>query len=537
MNPALLAVGGAVGVAVVLSRLLTQRLSVPDAIPLVVLGVVAGYLPGVPPVHIDPQIIFLGFLPALVYHAGFFTAPRETRDNAVPIALLAVGLVFATAAVLGVAIHLVLPELGWAPAFVLGAVLSPTDPVAATAMLRRFGAPRRITTILEGESLVNDGVALTLFAVALHAVGRPVGAGDVAVRFVVEAVGGVAYGLVVGVVVGELRGWIRDTPAQMVVSLATPYLAYLPADRFGASGVLAAVSAGFFLGTRRQGVLQAESRLQATAFWDVLAFLLESVLFVVLGLELHTVVDGVADRPAGTLAFASVAVVGAMVLVRLVYELGIPPLQVLVPGSLRGFTRLRPRERLVIGWAGLRGAISFAAALSIPGTVAGHRFPARDLVVFLTIVAVLFSLFAQGLTLPVLLRALHLSGEGPESRERRTARRALLETALQRLDAIGGQQDGARTAADNEVVDVLRRVYESRLSRLEARAADHSGEVGEPADEQSPGQALIDVQLPVIDAQREALEELYRSGEIGQAVRRRLQHALDVEETRLRGRA
>lgn len=537
MSPALLAVGGAVAVAMVLSRLLTRRLSVPDAIPLVVLGVVAGYLPGVPPFHIDPQIIFLGFLPALVYHAGFFTAPRETRDNAVPIALLAVGLVFATAAVLGVTVHLVLPELGWAPAFVLGAILSPTDPVAATAVLRRFGAPRRITTILEGESLVNDGVALTLFAVALHAVGRPVGAGDVVVRFVIEAAGGVAYGLVVGWVVGELRSRIKDTPAQMVVSLATPYLAYLPADRFGASGVLAAVSAGFFLGTRRRGVLQAESRLQATAFWDVLAFLLESVLFVLLGLELHTVVDGVADRPADTLAAASAAVVGAMVLIRIVYELGIPPLQALAPGSWRGFTRLRPRERLVIGWAGLRGAISFAAALSVPALEGGHRFPARDLVVFLTIVAVLFSLFGQGLTLPLLLRTFRLSGAGQESRERLTARRALLETALQQLDGMTAEQDGGDAAAADEIVEVLRRVYESRLSRLEARDAQPGDEADGSGVERSPGRALIDVQLPVISAQRATLEELYRSGEIGQPVRRRLQHALDVEETRLRGRA
>lgn len=521
-------VGVAIAVAVVAARAVAPRLGLPDAVPLVLLGVAASLLPGLPAVRLDPSVVFLLILPPLVYHAGFFTAPRETKDNAAPIALLAVGLVLVTTvAVAGVA-KLTIPGLAWAPAFVLGAVVAPTDPVAATAVLGRLGAPTRITTILEGESLVNDGIALTILALALEAIGAGFSPLHGVLRFVEVAFGGIAFGLAVGWVVGRLRRRIRDPGIQIVVSLVTPYLAYIPADRLGLSGVLAAVAAGFYLGTRAQGLFQPTSRLQANAFWNVLTFLLESLLFVLLGLQLRAVVDGIGPYSAGVLTVDAAVVVAAVVVTRLGWQFAFAPVAALVGRRHPDFEAIPWQHRLVVGWCGIRGAISLAAALSVPLTVAGKAFPQRSLLLLLTFVVILFTLLGQATTLPALLGRLGLAEGDLARRQAMTARQLIVEVALRRLEEVAGA-DGV----PEETLRGLRQIYELRLDRLRALLAEYDDEA-EPAPQRPDGHGL---RLELLRAQRQELARLYRSGRIGASTMRDVGRELDLEESRLRRRA
>lgn len=525
-------VGLGLAVLVVASRALAPRLHLPDAVPLVVLGVAASFLPGLPAVRLSPNVVFLVFLPPLVYHAGFFSAPRETRANALPIAVLAVGLVAATTAAVAAAAMAVIPGLGWPTAFVLGAVVAPTDPVAATAVVARLGAPARIATILEGEGLVNDGVALTIFALALQAQHSSFSVGYALGRFVEVSVGGLALGVVVGWLVARVRRRLADPGVQIVVSLVTPYLAYVPADRLSLSGVLAAVAAGVYLGTRSPGLFQPESRLAANAFWDVTVFLLESVLFLLLGLQFRSILQGIAGLAATTVALDVGVVATVVVAGRLAWELALPPLASRVRRlRTEDFTSTPWQHRLVIGWSGIRGAISFAAALSIPVTAGAGSFPHRPLLLFVTIVVVLVTLVGQGTTLGPLLRAVGLAESDRERREETLARRAVAEAALSRIEElVADERLEELTAA------ALRQVYELRLDRL----ADHDapGDAGSVSSgRRSRLPDTVEIRLELIGSQRSAVQRLYREARIGADTRRALARDLDLEESRLRRRS
>ncbi|MGH9066935.1 MAG: Na+/H+ antiporter [Acidimicrobiales bacterium] len=524
-------VGVAIAVVVLVSRVAGRRIGVPDAVLLVVLGLAVSFVPGLPTVRLDPQVVFLGFLPPLVYHAGFFTAPRETKSEALPIAVLAVVLVLATTASVAAAAHLVLPGLGWAGAFTLGAVVAPTDPVAATSVLKRLGAPTRITTIIEGESLVNDGVALTIFGLAIAAVSGHFSVGHGVVAFIEVAAGGVAYGVAVGWVISRLRRYVRDANARIVVSLVTPYLAYIPADQLGLSGVLATVAAGFFLGTRGSGLFQAASRLVSNTFWEVLVFLLEALLFVLLGLQFRAIVAGIDRIPVGKVVAVAAVVTAVVIAVRLAWQAVVPPVEGLVPGLDRGMATMPWRQRMVIGWSGIRGAISFAAALSIPVQVAGRPFPDRNLVLFVTIVVVLVTLVGQATTLPLLLRALGVA-EGPGRRGETV--RARLTAARAALHRLGELEAGDEI--DESGARVLRQLYEMRVDQLAELEEDGTGEGAEDAEEHEE-RRTAPVRLDLVGTERRTLRQLYDKGEIGIHTLRDLVRELDLEEARLRRQA
>lgn len=353
-------------VAVLLGRLLTGRLGVPDATAYVVLGVAAGFVPGLPAVQLSPDVVLLLFLPPLIYFAAFFSDPRETMAHIVPVVGQSVGLVLATAVAAAGALLLIYPDVGWAGALAFGAAIAPPDPVAATSVLARLGAPRRLVTVLAGEGLVNDGVALTPFALAIENVGSSPSGGEIVVRILVEVGGGIGIGLVVGVAVVWLRKRIRDTPSQVVLSLATPYLAFVPANLVGASGVLATVSAAVWLGTRGRGLFAPASRLPTETFWRVLNVLLVAVLFVLLGLQVPGIIAVVAGYPIGTLLLAAAAVVLVAVTVRPAWVLLVPPLLARLPVHEGLLVTMPRRERAALGWCGPRGAVSLAVALSIP---------------------------------------------------------------------------------------------------------------------------------------------------------------------------
>ncbi|NVI90742.1 Na+/H+ antiporter [Actinomadura sp. BRA 177] len=514
----------AVAVVVLLARALAGRLRMPDAILLVLLGMAAGFVPALPAVVVPPEVVLLGFLPPLLYHAAFFTAPREARAEAVPIFTLAFGLTTVTTVAVAATVHALLPDVGWAAALAFGAAVSPTDPVAATAVLQRLGAPPRMVTILEGESLINDGAALTIFMIAVEALGTDFGVGHGVARVAQIVLGGVAYGLVVGVVVRRVRRWITDPVSQIIVSLATPYLAFVPADHFGASGVLATVTAGFFIGTRGEGVLQPASRLVGSMFWRILAFLLESALFVLLGLEIRGFLREPGGQTWGLVAAAAVAVSAVVIGVRVLWQLGNRPLARLVPGGLRSQQGVGWRQRLVIGFGGMRGAITLAIALSLP-TVVGDE---RGLLVLLAALVVLVTLVGQAPLLPFLLRRLGLVQPDRRRAESMLARRAGLQAALARLAELAEDED-----VDEQTAEAFRQMLELRLERVRYFLDQQDKEDVEDAEEgaarrRPPSSRRVRGEL--VKAQRAKLRTLYRNGRIGAETLREIGRELDFED-------
>jgi monovalent cation/hydrogen antiporter len=510
----------AITVVMIIGRVVADRLEVPEAIVLLVLGVLVSLIPQVPNIDLPPNLVLFIFLPPLVYNAAFFSAPRETRENAVPISALAFGATAVTILVVGAVTRLVLPTVGWAAALAFASAVAPTDAVAATSVLKRLGAPQRIVTIMEGESLINDGVALTAFGLAVEAMAHPFTFGYSLVRLVEVVLGGTAYGLGVALVVERLRHHVRDPSVQILITLITPFVAYVPAEELNVSGVLATVVSGVYLGTRTEGMLQAASRASGAIFWRTLVFLLESALFVLLGLELRTVVNHLSSAySVGWLAGAAAAEVTAVIMIRMAWELIVSPLISFLPGRHSKYVRNPWRQRLVIGWGGMRGAISLAIALTLPLTEAGHRFTERPTLVFLAAVVVVATLVGQGLTLAPLVRALGL-GETEEQRRREAVARArVTEAGLARLDQLAEAGE-----VDEDTANVYRQLFELRLERVRAALGDTDGD--------GPGDTS-GFRAELARAQRDKLNELYQARKINDEIRRSISRTLDLQERHL----
>ena len=391
-----LLVAVALAAAVVVSAALATRTRVPAPCYLVLAGLGVALVPGIHEIRLPPDVVFYGFLPPLLYAAAFLTAPAEVRENWLSILLLAVGLTAATLFAVGAVVWGLVAALGAGGAFVLGAVLGPTDPVSATAVIGATSAPTKLRTILEAESLVNDGVGLVAFSIALTAAERGTfSVGDGLLKFVELSAGGIAFGLLVGAVVERVRRRVHDVELSVLVSLVTPYAVYIPAELLHVSGILATVACGVFLGWRTGSQISTEA---ARVFWEVLVFLLGSVLFVLLGTQFRFVLDQLGNYSAGTLVRDAVLVFVTVVAVRMLWMFT-------VPHFVRSWAEVDPwRDRVVLGWSGLRGALSLAAALSIPATVA-HR----DEILFLTFTTILATIVVLGIPLPWLLERLGFS--------------------------------------------------------------------------------------------------------------------------------
>jgi monovalent cation/hydrogen antiporter len=509
----------AIAGVMIVGRAVARRLEVPDAIVLVVLGVLAGLIPQVPNVDLPPDVVLLLFLPPLIYNAAFLSAPRESRENAIPITGLAFGATAATIIGVGWVTRLVLPGLGWAPALAFAAAVAPTDAVAATSVLTRLGAPQRVVTILEGESLINDAVALTAFGLAVEAMAHPFTLGHGLARLAEVVLGGIAYGLVVAVVIGRIRRHVHDPASQILISLITPFVAYIPAEELDVSGVLATVVVGVYLGTRSDGLIQPASRVTGTMFWRMLIFLLESALFVLLGLELRSLVDHLPGaHTVPTLAGASAAVVAAVIGIRLAWELLASPLARFLPGPHPAFVRNPWRQRLVIGWGGMRGAISLAIVLTLPTMLHGGPFTERPTLVFLAAIVVMATLIGQGLTLGPLLRALGLAQSERHQRAEASARAKVTEAGLARLDALAEAGD-----VDEDTASVYRQLFEMRLDRVRVALGDASED--DVVDTAGLSRELV-------RAERDKLAEMYRHGEISDEIRRSISRTLDLQEPR-----
>ena len=503
-----------------------QFLRVPYPILLVLGGLALGFTPGVPTVTLPPDLVLVIVLPPLLYAAAFFSSLRDLRANVRQISLLALGLVTATMVGVAVVAHTFIDGMTWGAAFVLGAVVSPTDPIAATSIASRLGVPRRVVTIVEGESLVNDATALVLYRFAVAAVlTGSFSLLEAGGEFVLSVAGGLGIGLAVGWAVTWVRRRLDDPPTEIAVSLMTAYLAYLPAVALDVSGVIAAVTVGIYLGWHAPELVTPSVRLQGFAVWEVLVFVLNALLFTMVGLQFESILDGIEGLPAGTLVGYGLLVSGAVVVIRVLWVF---PVTSLLRMLLRGVRGRNPDPAwlpVLVAWSGMRGAVSLAAALAIPlETDAGAPFPERDLIIFLTFCVVLFTLVVQGLSMPLLVRRLSVADDGSEHEENH-ARLGAAKAALRRLDELA-LEDWAR----DETIDRIRGAYDYRRRRFAARhhgPGDGDGEIEE--------RSLVYQRIlrEVLEAQRAAIIDLRRRGVISDEVMRRVERDLDLEDSRL----
>jgi monovalent cation/hydrogen antiporter len=524
-------------VAVAALATLAHRLGIPYPIVLVLGGLLIGLVPGLPDVQLAPDLVFLLFLPPLLYISAFYTSVRDFRAQARPILSLAIGLVVATTVVVAAVVHAAVPGLDWAVAFTLGAIVSPPDAVAATAILRRLPVPRGIVTVLEGESLLNDAAGLVAFRVAVAAAVTGTFSAPQAVGgFVLVGVGGVAVGLAVGWIVARLRRPLHDPPVEITISLLTPFAAYLPAEVVGVSGVLATVACGLYLGRQAPSLMEADTRVQGRAVWETLVFLLDGLVFILIGLQLRSIVMRLADRPLLGLVALALLVCGSVVVVRFVWVFVTDWLA--HPRRSRADSRTAWREDVVISWAGMRGVVSLAAALALPFTTAsGAQFQERDLLIFLTICVILVTLVGQGLTFPWVLRALRLHGDGAEEQEEASAREVATQAARDRIEALA-----ADWPDHLPLIDTLRAQYAHRASHFDDRGSATDGQ-GSPADSgarlraaSAAEQELIEhraIRHAVIEAEHDAIVDLRDRDVISDDVLRRIERDLDLEELRM----
>ena len=503
-------------VATTLLAVVAQRLNVAYPIVLVLGGLLLGLVPGLPRVALDPELVFELFLPPLLFAAAFFTPWPEFKANLRPILMLAVGLVGATAAAVA---YVAFGTLGLplAVGFVLGAIVSPSDPVAATAIAARLRLPHRLVVVLEGESLINDAAALVLFrfAVAAVVIGEWSFSGAV-LAFVKVAVGGVALGLAVAWLAVQLFRRLTDPTVITVMTVLAPFAAYLSAELLGFSGVLATVAAGIYAGWHSPTMLTPATRVRAGSVWNVLVFLLNGLAFILIGLQLPLILSGIASQSPALLSVAALAVVGTVILVRFVWIFGSSWLTcVIAPGWRRRDPPLPWPQLTVLSWSGMRGIVSLAAALALPNAIAsGAPFPERHLVLFLAFAVTLGTLVLQGLTLPALVEALGIaSASGDE--ERLEARRFAIEAALTRLDELA---ERGELPADG--LAHLRQRYEYTLRVLDERDL----EMGDPETHRR-------VNLDLIEAERKVLIDMRRHGAISEEIFRDLERSLDLRAT------
>jgi Na+/H+ antiporter len=507
-------------VAVAVLGAAARMVNIPYPIVLVVGGLVMGFIPGLPEAELEPELVLVIFLPPLLYSSAFFANLHDLRQNLRPITLLAVGLVLATMCTVALVIKALVPEMPWAAAFTLGAIVAPTDPVAATAIARRMAVPRRVVSVIEGESLINDGTALVAYRTAVAAVGGTFSLWEAGLEFVLGAAGGVAIGLVVGWVIVEIRRRIDDIPVEITIALLSGYAGYLPAEAIHASGVLAAVTVGIVLGWKAPEISTASMRLQGYAVFEILVFLLNALLFVLIGLQLPLILDELSGEPPGQLLWWCAAVSLAVIGTRILWgQTVVFIIRALDRREIQRARRSTWQSRMIIGWAGMRGSVSLAAALAL-----SPDFPFRDLILLITFAVIFTTLVLQGLTLPMLIRKLGITDDGADAEEELLGRRAAVDAALVRLDELALEE-----WTYDDTIERMRKLYEYRSRRFAARAGE--AEDGDGIEHRSlKYQKTL---RAVLAAQRAELVRLRNAGEISNEVMHRLERELDLEEERL----
>jgi len=499
---------------------LSRRFDLPAPLVLVAVGAGASFLPFVPQVQLSAEVVLVGFLPPLLYATALQTSLVDFNANRRTILLLSIGLVAFTTAGVALVVHLVVPELSWAACFALGAVVAPPDAVAATAIARRIGLPRRVVTILEGESLLNDATALVALRTAIGTAGGAFSVTSVGLDFLLAAGGGVLVGLAAYVAVGWVRKHLTDPVLDTSVSFVTPFLAYVAAEQAHASGVLAVVIAGLLLGHRAPVLQTASSRIAERLNWRTIAFLLENAVFLLIGLQFRWIVAGVAKSSLapGTVALACLATLLAVVLLRLAWVF--PARWLLIrpgPDATTG-DHASWHYTAVLGWAGMRGVVTLAAAFAIP-----ESFARREVLVLVALVVTAGTLFLQGLTLPLLVRRLRLPS--PDPREDALARAALFEKAT-----AAGMEVLAEHEEDDDpfgtVEEIRRRARQRDTAAWERLGSTHP-------DEETPSETYARLRLEMLSAERAKVLHVRGTGRIPHEVVEDVLAVLDVEESML----
>ncbi len=574
---------------------LAGRFRVPYPVVLVLAGLVLALLPIFPDVPVEPDLVLLLFLPPLLYSAAYSTSVRDLRRLLRPIILLAVVLVLLTTVVSAALLHTLLPGLGWPASFAFGAIISPPDAVAAVAVFRQLGVPRRIVALLEGESLFNDATALVTYRAAVGAMAVSFSLGQTAISFPVVGLGGVLIGLLVGVIVGWLRRLLNDPPVEIALSLLTPFGAYLLAEYLGLSGVLATVTAGLYIGWRDPYISRSAARLSGRAVWNMIDFVMNGLVFILIGLQLSVILRGLAGRSILSLIGIGLVLSIAAIGVRMAWvfleeyvrwwlgkwrpfrrirgtggldgirHIGTEPDSALpapsatpttlaimegsedaedlstsgasdTPGKEPGLDAPPWREMLVVGWAGMRGVVSLATALALP-----EQTPDRDLLIFVAFTVILVTLVGQGLTLPLLIRVLGVGvDETVVAQQGQFARRRAVEAALSRLEELSGEWP-----AHLPLIDALRAQYGHRASHLEPEPAnrakrdsggDESQEGATAEEREDPEQEMLEhhlIRRAVIDAERSTVLDLRERGMVSDEIWREIERELDLEELRM----
>jgi Na+/H+ antiporter len=505
---------------------LARRLKVPYPILLVVAGLLVSFLPGMPRIGLDPNLVFLVFLPPLLYSAAWTLSWREFQRNFVNIAMLAVGLVLFTVLGLAMAAGSLLPGFDWKSAVLLGAVVAATDAIAATSIARRVGLPQRIVHLLEAESLVNDGTGLLAlqFGLAILMTGRTPSIVEGVGRLVFLIGGGVFVGLAIGGVIALFEKWVDDGPIEIVISILVPYAAYLISDRAHASGVIAVIACGMYMSRKSPEYMSPQVRLQMTAVWDALTFVLNGIVFVVIGLQLPYVMGQIGGLSRLVLLEYGVGFSAVIIALRMAWVYGETYIAYVVRRWVQKVEAKEPDPRglFVIGWGGMRGVLSLAAAVSLPYALpGGGMFPQRSMIIYLAFCLIVATLVVQGLTLPWLIRSLGLSASGSINDEEQEARRVMLREALVHL-----ARKRSKNRDQSPMYGELIASYQRRLDAM-------------PAEREEPAQGLVDQArrsdaiLAALEVERETLIRLRNEGLIDDEVLRTLQRELDFAESRV----
>jgi Na+/H+ antiporter len=499
---------------------------VPYPIALVLGGLCISLVPGLPHVSINPELVFLFFLPPLLYGAAWFTSWHDFKVNLRPIFLLAIGLVLFTTVLTGLVIHAVIPDLPLTCAFAFGAIVSPPDAVAATAIANQMKLPKRIVTVLEGESLVNDATGLVALRFALAAtISGGFSVTRASMEFIWVVAAGLGLGLVVAIAIEPVMRRIKDDALVITVSFLVPYMAYLPAERLHVSGVLATVAAGIYGGWRGPEILAASTRLNAVAVWSMLVFLFNCFLFIVIGLQLPGVFQALTQYSTGRLIAYGAIASGLVILIRPIWVFPATWLPRWFSKTIRARDPIPPwRHIFIVSWSGMRGVVSLAAALALPNFLPnGHPFPGRNLVIFLTFCVILSTLVFQGLSLPFIIRWLGVAGTSDEQDEREV-RLKLAHAALAQLNELA--RDAHLNKKALEHVNVF---YEDRVRYLDDQIADVLG--WSPDRERLVASRKL--RLEALRAERRELIKLRRAHQVDEELMHKLEREIDLEETRI----
>ncbi|QNI31512.1 Na+/H+ antiporter [Alloacidobacterium dinghuense] len=510
---------------IVVFGVFARKVGTPYPIIMVIGGLLLSFFPAIPDIKLEPDLIFLVVLPPLLYSSAWQTSWRDFRYNIVSISFLAIGLVAFTVVGVALAAPKVFPGFDWRLGLVLGAIVAPTDAIAATSIARRIGLPGRIVDILEGESLVNDATGLLAleFATGILVEQRyPTVAGGLLTLLWLTA-GGIAIGLIIAWIVARFERRIDDGPIEVALSILVPYVAYLAAQAAHASGVLAVVSCGLYLSRCSARLFSPTVRLGTWAVWDSLTFILNGLVFVLIGLQFPAVRASIHEYGRGTI-FAYGGIFSALlILLRLVWVYPGARLSYIIRTRVRNFKESPPgvRHIFVVGWTGMRGVVSLAAALALPTVLAdGSPFPHRDMIVVLTFCVIFATLVLQGLTLPPLIRSLGLAGNAGPDCEELEARRIVTQAAVSHLEGAKARD----TKKSAEIYDDLANHYRHRLTSLNADAS---------AKEISDHELHLSLSLEALRVERETAIRLRNEGRINDTVLRRIERELDLNESRL----